>query len=153
MKPAKVITELPVTKNEINDLFLAAKKSIMDGDTSPLKFAVQIKALEELVKALRADKDIRDCIISEVELYGKDADYQGNNISVRETGVKYDFAVCGSSKYNEVMSQIESLTEKKKEIEKFLKVVPDGGMADPETGELISKPVKSSTTSPVIKLK
>ena len=152
MKPV-VFKNLPVTKSGVNDLFISAKELIIEGEADPLKFAVQVKALEELVKQLRADKDIRDCIIEEIAKHGKEADYSGNKLTVRESGVRYDFSQCGSSKYVEIDDSIKDLSEKKKELETFLKTIPETGIADPETGEMLYRPSKKSTTSPVVTLK
>ena len=147
------LNQFPATKQEVIDYFAAAKESILSGDVGPRKFAVQIKAFEELVKRLREDKDIRSLIIDEVAKHGKEANYNGSLIRVSETGVRYDYSVCNSSRWNDLDAQIRGLTEQKKELEKFLQVLPEGGAADPETGEILSRPVKTSTTSPVITLK
>ena len=147
------LSQFPATRQEVRHYFDEAKDSILAGDVPPLKFAVQIKAFEELVKKLRGDKDIRSLIIEEVQKNGKEAEYSGSVIRVSETGVGYDYTVCGSSRWEQLDAQIKRLTEEKKELEKFLQVLPEGGAADPETGEILSRPVKTSTTSPVITLK
>jgi hypothetical protein len=147
------INQFPATRQEVRHYFEDAKASILNGDIEPLRFAVQIKAFEELVKNLREDKDIRSLIIEEVAKSGKEANYSGSVIRVSETGVKYDYSGCGSSKWEELDAEIKRLTEQKKELEKFLQVLPEGGAADPETGEILCRPIRTSTTSPVITLK
>ena len=147
------LSQFPATKQEVKDYFTQAKELIMSGDVEPLKFAVQIKAFEELVKSLREDKDIRSLIIGEVAKHGKEAEFNRSVIRISETGVRYDYSDCNSSRHHVLTEQIKELTEKKKELERFLQVLPEGGAADPETGEILSRPVKTSTTSPVITLK
>lgn len=147
------LNQFPATKQEVTDYFTEAKNSIMAGDMKPIQFAVQIKAFEELVKKLREDKDIRSLIVEDIEREGRQAEFNGSSLRVSETGVRYDYSVCNSSKWNDLNDQIKKLTDEKKALEQFLQVLPEGGAADPETGELLSRPSKTSTTSPVITLK
>jgi hypothetical protein len=67
--------------------------------------------------------------------------------------VKYSYDECGDPVWYDLNRQINDLTEKKKEREKFLQNIPyDKGTVDPDTGVFITRPPKSSKTKVVVKL-
>lgn len=148
-KASSYISLLPQTYSEIKtfvDLFRAEVKA---GYTSPLIVAMQLKAIEELVKILRADPEIRDLIMDEIAKYpDKTIPVNGSKLEKAETGVKYDYSVCNSSALNDLYSQQVTISEKIKAQETFLKSLlnTDNEVFDPQTGERLFPPVKSSTS-------
>lgn len=145
---------VPTSKKEIKIHIESVKETLLNGETDPLQNARTLKALEELINGLRKDPDIRDSIMEEALLYGqKRFDAYGAEYQIKEVGVKYDFDKCNCAELDEINKNIKALTNRKKEIEKTLKALPQGGLADPETGEMLLPPTKTSTTSVTVTLK
>lgn len=153
MEAISVINALPSNKEEVSDFFERVKSNVLANGDNPFKFAVQLKALEVLIDRLRKDNEIQDWIIEEANKEGKGFEFLGNKIEVKEAGVKYDYSVCGDDEWNRLASELVAIGEEKKEREKFLKVLPIGGVADPETGNMIYPPMKTSSTSLFVTLK
>lgn len=149
---AKIATA-PITYVEINNLIHYMKQEILGGDSNPLDVEVQLKAMEECIKQLRSDEDIRDLVLREAEKHGKSFEWRGAKLSVREVGVKYDWASSGDSEWALLDAQIKELSEKRKAREVFLKSIPEMGTVSPDTGETIYRPAKTSTTSIAVTLK
>ena len=137
---------------EIGNVIYEMKAELMSGDYNPLDVELKLKAIEEITKQLRADEDIRAFVMKEAEKYGKSFEWRGAKMSIREVGVKYDYASTGDSEWALLDAQIKELSEKKKAREKFLQAIPVTGTVSPETGEMIYPPAKSSTTSIAVTL-
>lgn len=147
------IAQSPITYVEINNLIYDMKVELLSGDYNPLDVELQLKAMEETIKQLRSDEDIRQFVLSEAEKHGKFFEWRGAKMSIREVGVKYDYSTSGDSEWAILDAQIKELTEKRKAREKFLQNIPEMGTVSPETGETIYRPAKSSTTSIAVTLK
>jgi hypothetical protein len=146
------IAQSPITYVEINNLIYDMKVELLSGDYNPLDVELQLKAMEETIKQLRSDEDIRQFVLSEAEKHGKSFEWRGAKMSIREVGVKYDYSTSGDSEWAILDAQIKELTEKRKAREKFLQNIPEMGTVSPETGETIYRPAKSSTTSITVTL-
>jgi len=147
------ITAMPSTLKGIDDFFLKAKKEILSGKYDPLQIEVYLKAIEDIIKKLRTDKDIKYASITEAYKYKeKTFEVFGAKFNLRETGVKYDYTNTGDVKWERLDSQINDLSIKKKERETFLKTVKEP-IADVEDGYIINPPVKTSTESIAVTLK
>jgi hypothetical protein len=146
------IAQSPITYVEINNLIYDMKVELLSGDYNPLDVELQLKAMEETIKQLRSDKDIRQFVLREAEKHGKSFEWRGAKMSIREVGVKYDYSTSGDSEWAILDAQIKKLTEKRTAREKFLQNIPEMGTVSPETGETIYRPAKSSTTSIAVTL-
>ena len=153
METITIINELPVDYVGIGNLVYEAKKMILSGDHNPLDIEIRLKAMEELVKQLRGDTETKAAVIAEAEKYGKSFEYGGCKISIREGGVKYDYAATGDSEWAILEAQAKEIGEKKKMREKFLQSIPPAGTVSPETGEHIYPPAKTSQTTVAVTLK
>ncbi|WP_418412972.1 hypothetical protein [Alistipes putredinis] len=78
---------------------------------------------------------------------GKSHQFGDCRLEEAEVGVKYDYADCGDSKLYDMYATLESLKADIKERETMLRQLPVSGLADPETGEMLYPPVRSSKTS------
>lgn len=153
MKTLAIINELPVDYVGIGNVVYEAKKTILSGDHNPLDVEIRLKAMEELVKQLRGDADIKAAIIAEAEKYGKSFEYGGCKINIREAGVKYDYASTRDSEWAILDAEAKEIAEKKKAREKFLQSIPTEGTVSPTTGEQIYAPAKTSQTTVAVTLK
>ena len=152
IKALSTIADAPITYVEIGNLIHYMKQELLSGEYNPLDVELKLKAMEETIKQLRSDEEIRAFVLSEAEKYGKSFEWRGAKMSIREVGVKYDYSSTGDSEWAILDAQIKELSEKKKAREKFLQAVPASGTVSPETGEMIYPPAKISTTSIAVTL-
>ena len=107
-------------------------------------------ALEEALKM----QEVKELVAEEIAKYGKTAEIHGAKLTVKETGVKYDFSRCGDPEYNELTARLEELQRKVKERQDFLKHIPASGLTElnEETGEVVfvTPPARSAGESIVI---
>jgi hypothetical protein len=151
-KALSVIYAAPSTYDEIHNFIYKAKQELLNGDYNPLDVEIQLKAMEEIIKQLRADDEIRQAVIDEAEKYGKSFDYRGCKISVREGGVKYDYNNCNDTTWSLLDAEDKAIAEAKKAREKYLQNLPPEGAITPD-GEAICRPAKTSKTTIAVTLK
>jgi len=125
---------MPQSKTEIAAYVSQVKEQILGGYIDGCETAIMLKSLEDTIKALRGDEDIKRFIMQEAEKYGKSFEFKGAKFSIsgRKT---FDFV--DDSEWFILNTQIEELKAKQKERETFLKAVTKP-VADPETGEIIN---------------
>lgn len=144
-------TLLNLNKDYIGSLTTQAKNLLMNGEIDEMKLFVTAKKglelfsqLEKAVRPFAEDK----ARLSKGEVYA----LHGTEITETMNGVRYDFSNCNDSEWDDLNAKITALDEKKKEREKFLKTLTKA-IADPETGEIISPPVKSGKLGLNVKIK
>ena len=109
--------------------------------------AEALAAMEELIKNVRTDERFVQFLRDELAKYhGRLITNSGAKIETCEAGVSYDYS--NNGEWRELDQQIKILTEQRKVMEEKLRTVSSGRMAvDPETGEVIEGPVKSSKST------
>lgn len=158
------VLELLDTNKSQRESFVEDLLMRMDGGVNPLKVHVQIKCMQELIERLldsekypKTAKRYKGMILSEAEKYGKKFEFHSATIQQKEVGVKLDWSKTEDSKIIDLLIMQETLEERIKARQEFLKTVPDSGLVitDEETGETrkVFKPAKSSTTSISVSLK
>lgn len=156
-KTSSYITVLPTTQSEIYTFIEQFRAEMSSGYIEATKVAIQLKAMEELIKQLRADPIIRDLIMEEVDKHPEKVfEIQGAKFEKSETGVKYDFTGCNSSVWNDLNDKRKKIDESVKEEEKRLKSLlfnENIEAYDKNTGEKINPPSKTSNTYVKIILK
>lgn len=127
------------TKSNIGRYAEDMVQDILDGNYDPIKAVVNIKSIYESFGKFLKDKRITDLVVREIEKYGKECTVNGVTLRLGNTGVKYDYTICGDPIYNDLKHQIDDLTGRIKEREKFLAGIPYGGieLTNPETGEIV----------------
>lgn len=151
-----VINLMPSGKEQVSSFVRTIKSEILANDKNPLPILVQLKYAERTIAEILKDDEIDDHFLKEFQLYNKDENVIVNGAELRqgETGSKYLYADSGDPVWNDLNSQIEELTKKRKEREKFLINIPyDNGVVDPETGLFITRPPKTSKTKVIVTLK
>lgn len=143
-----------LSKSQVIDLFVETKDQIMSGEQSPLKTAVHLKALEELIKKLRTDEQIQDYTLEEALKDGaKTFKMYGAEIQIKEMGTKYDFSGCNDSLLDDLYKQMNVLKGKIKTRENMLKSISEDSPAVSMEGEILNPPIKKSKTGISITLK
>jgi hypothetical protein len=139
---------------------------IMDNGTSAIRVAEMFKFIEETQKQLKEITDengknnFTDLVREEITKNSDDGktytSKSGNTFEIVEAGVKYDYSVCGDPIWNRLNAELESIKEKIKEREVYLKTIksatPVGNVLDNDTSELhenveLYPPVKTSTST------
>jgi hypothetical protein len=157
---------LDLTKKGVMTAAQNIYSDIMDNGTSAVRVAEMFKFIEETHKQLKEITDengkntfteiVRDEITKNADDGKTLVSKSGNTFELAETGTKYDYSVCGDPIWNRLTSEVETLKEKLKEREVYLKtikkVTPVGNVLDNDTSELhenveLYPPVKTSTSS------
>ena len=143
-----------LSKSQVIDLFVETKKQIMSGEQSPLKTAVHLKALEELIKKLRTDEQIQDYTLEQALLENaKTFTAYGAEIQIKEMGTKYDFTGCNDSLLDGLYDEMNELKTKIKDRELMLQTIKEDSPAVSLEGEILNPPIKRSKTGISITLK
>lgn len=124
-----------------------AVSAVVNGDIDPIKAHINVSRMEAAIKLYKDNDDVRRITLDELSKYGKTATFGDCKLEEAETGVRYDYSGCGDSKLTELYGRMEGLKAEIKAREDMLKHLQPQGAADPETGEIMYPPVKSSKTS------
>ena len=143
-----------LSKSQVIDLFVETKDQIMSGDQDPLKVAVHLKALEELISKLRKDEQIQDYTLEQALNEGeKTFTIYGAEMQIKESGVKYDYSNCNDSLLDGLYDKMTLLKEQIKDRETMLKTISEDNPAVSLDGEILNPPLKTSKTGIAITLK
>ena len=131
--------------------------NIEDESVDPLKIHLQLKSLIDISEQLLENETYRKYLLSAAEKNGKKFTYQNAEFSIKEVGTRYNWDNCDDIELTDLLLQNESLKEKLKVKQDFLKKVPIAGLAvlNEETGETykVYPPSKSSTTAVSVTLR
>ena len=152
MNAISTLTVLPTSKTDIEKYVNLIKEDILSGYINPLETALMLKSCEDIVKALRADEEIKQCIELEADKYSeKTIEFRGAKIG-KSDKTTWDFSNCEDSIYNDLTSRINQLTAEKKGREMWLKTIKTPTV-DQSTGELINPPATTHQSILSITLK
>lgn len=157
MSATSIVALFQTDKTERKTFVEQVVNSVCEGESKPLDIHLQIKAMEEIIEAIKSDQRYRDVLITEARNNGSKFEYQNAKIDIREVGTKYDYSMCNDAKIVELKAKEAQIKSEVKEREDFLKKVPLEGIEilDNDTSELIRiyPPSKTSTTSVVVTMK
>lgn len=145
------IEGMPTSKQAIQVMANDIIQHVESGEDNPLDVFVKVKALEEALKI--AKQSIEDKALEEAEKYGKGVfAHMGANITVRETGVKYDYTSVSS--WKSIQDKIDELKEQQKVIETMARAATsDHPYVDAESGEVCIGVPRQSKTAITISFK
>ena len=122
------IIEAPLKKQEQNAISEAAIEQILSGDVNPLQIEMRLRALENIIKTIRDNPQVKDAVIDEAAKYsGKTFDLFGCVVTKSQKTTK-NYKTCN----DEVLATLENAV-------KARKAALDAGV-DPSTGEMLTKP-------------
>lgn len=130
----------------INELANNAIHSIREGEVDPITAHINLSRMEAAIKRVKDNIDVRDITLRELAKYGKKHAFGDCTLEEAEAGVKYDYSICGDSELSELESARFEIEAKIKARQAFLKHIPISGIADPNTGEVVYPPARSSKT-------
>lgn len=133
------LSHLPETRQQIQSFVSSAKLEILNGQWSAQELLYKKKMIDETLKQLFDDEDVKLYLMDEIDKFGKEGvSFQDAKIEIKSKRI-FDFSGCNDSYYQKNKSDMESLKKTVSEREKFLKTLQKP-MADPETGEVINPP-------------
>lgn len=126
-------------KQDLQDAAVHVYNSIVDGYLDPRETLVLSKKIQEFGKNIEAlTRPIAEGVTVPVQKGGEII--LGASVIEKAAPSKYDFSVCGDSTYDELIKEKERIDELIKKRETFLKTIPDEGVADTTSGEVINPP-------------
>jgi len=147
------ITVLPSNKVELAMYSRKIKSEILANDRDPLLILKQFKFVEKLIADLLTDKELDDHFLNEANKYKeKTFDHLDCKFTIKEVDVKYDYNSCGDPVWIDLQKEFETLKEKLKQRESFLKTVDENGFVEPGTGVYVNCAPKSSKTKVTVRL-
>ena len=145
-----------LTKTERREFVTRLVEKLDVGEANPLQVHKQVKCMEDLIKQITANEDYRKHLLDEAGKYGKSFELHGAKYQVKEAGTKYDYSQCNDPELWAMQHELDKLTEKVKNRQKFLQLAPSEGIEvlEDQTGEVyrIYPPSKISTTTVSITL-
>lgn len=148
-------SSLPSNRQELAAFSRMLKDEILAADKEPLPILVKLKIIEKIIADVLKDEEIKHYFLKEFQFYEREKQIKVNGATLeqRETGVRYDYNDTGDIVWMDLDKQIKELTEKRKEREKFLQNIPyNEGFVDPNNGNFITRPPKSSETQVIVKI-
>jgi hypothetical protein len=147
-----VLRQMPDSLDGVKNFVQISKEMIMSGYIDALSVAVMLKGWETAIETLRKDPQIEEMILREVEKYGKSTTYNGCTLTIKQVGTKYDYSDCNDSVLEHAQAQIDTWTQVAKDRQTMLKTLKDT-VANPDTGEVMYPPKKSSSDKVTVQLK
>lgn len=152
---AQLITlrNFPKTKKDREVFVAEAAELILSGEQNPLEYEIMLKNLEETIKDIRKNSDVKSAISNEAYKYHeKTFEFKGAKITKTQR-TAYDFASCEDSTWEMLQSEKKRIDQEIKDREAFLKAIKYGmEVADVNTGAIIKPANFTSTEFLTIKL-
>ena len=103
----------PLTKATINESVEKLKTLFLDGPVSPLKTAIELKAMERAIEIVTKDKEVKEAVLDEARKYNdRDMQIQGAKFRVGTSAPSWDFT--GSEQWVETDTEIKRLIKLRK---------------------------------------
>jgi hypothetical protein len=135
-----------LSKKQIADLAEQSVNNVLE-QGNVFQVAEALAAMEEFVKNIRKDERFVAFLRDELTKHrGRLTTSSGARIEVCEAGVAYDYS--SNAEWKELDQQIKILIEQRKIVEENLRKLAPGRMVvDPETGEVLEGPIKTSKST------
>jgi len=149
MTPVSVIRLMPESKDQVELFIKGATEQILNGQVDPLEAAVYLKTMEDVLKGIRDNKEIKEMI--RFEVIEKGGEINLGNAKIKNIDrPNWDYSK--DTHWNDLKNKIELLNEHRKNREKMLQIL-EKEVADPETGEMIFPAKKTTIQYPRVTLK
>lgn len=135
-----------LTKQQIADLADEIVGQVLE-EGNVFQVAEALAAMEEFVKTVRKDERYVQFLRDElVKYHGRLITASGAKIETCEAGVSYDYS--GNAEWRELEAERFEIERRKKALEEKLRLLAPGRVAvDPETGEVLEGPQKTSKST------
>lgn len=135
-----------LSKNQINQLADDAVGAVLD-EGNVFGVAEALAAMEEFVKAVRRDERYVQFLRDELaKHHGRLITTSGAKIEMCEAGVSYNYS--SNAEWCALEAERFEIERKKKAVEEKLRLLAPGRVAvDPDTGEMLEGPLKTSKST------
>lgn len=135
-----------LSKKQIADLADESVGHVLE-DGNVFQVAEALAAMEEFVKTVRRDERYIQYLRDELaKHHGRLVTTSGAKIEACEAGVSYDYS--GNAEWRELEAARYEVERRKKALEEKLRLLAPGRVAvDPETGEMLEGPQKTSKST------
>ena len=135
-----------LSKKQIADMADESVGRVLE-DGNVFEVAEALAAMEEFVKTVRKDERYVQYLRDELaKHHGRLVTASGAKIEVCEAGVAYDYS--GNAEWRELEAARYEIERRKKAVEEKLRLLAPGRVAvDPETGEMLEGPQKTSKST------
>ncbi len=138
----------PMTISERKAFVEGVIEGINEGTIHPIRLAVYLKSLEDILKAVKEHYNVKEAIRDAADLYPEKT-FGAFGAEITKTGrTTYNFAVCNDPVLDQL---IDEQTRLKAMIEARQEMLKTG--VNPETGETFTKPVPITNSFLTIKLR
>jgi len=139
MTPASVIRLMPESKEQIAVFVNSAVDQILSGQVNSLEAALYLKAMEDVVKGIRENKDVKESIRFDLLESDGRATIGNATVAIVDRSV-YDYSA--DLHWSDLDKQIRKLSELRKSREQLLQKL-EKEVADPDTGKIITPATKT----------
>jgi len=147
---SSILSLFETTKDQRQTFAEAAIADVENGTRSAIDMHLQLKCMGDIIERITGDKNFRDYLVIEATNRGKSFEVHNAKFSLRELGGKWDYSQTNDQVLFDLEKQQESIKAQIAERQKLLKTIPAGGMADPETGNMIFKAAAPATSTTVV---
>jgi hypothetical protein len=135
-----------LSKKQIADMADESVMQLLD-DGNVFQVAEALAAMEEFVKTVRKDERYIQYLRDELaKHHGRLVTASGAKIEACEAGVSYDYS--SNAEWRELEAERFEIERRKRALEEKLRILAPGRVAvDPETGEMLEGPLKTSKST------
>jgi hypothetical protein len=135
-----------LSKKQISELAEESVERVLE-EGNVFQVAEALAAMEEFVKTVRKDERYVQFLRDELaKHHGRLVTASGAKIEMCEAGVSYDYT--SNAEWRELEAERFEIERRKKALEEKLRLLTPGRVAvDPETGEVLEGPQKSSKST------
>ena len=141
------LKRLVTGKDQIQAFADGVINEVKEGAQNPLEVKILITALKKSLEII--EDGIKDSVLSEATKHGKNFEFKGARVTIKENGTKYDYSGCCYHNWMHYDSQEKNAKSHKQEAEAFLKGLKEPiTVVDELTGEVVKvyPPIKTSST-------
>lgn len=135
-----------LSKKQLADMADESVGQVLE-DGNVFQVAEALAAMEEFVKTVRKDERYIQFLRDELaKHHGRLVTASGAKIEMCEAGVSYDYS--GNAEWRELETERFEIERRKRAVEDKLKILAPGRIAvDPDTGEMLEGPQKTSKST------
>lgn len=142
-KTLALFKDFPQTKEDIRKFQTAIKLDLLSGEVNILQPYVKLRMLQEALTILK-DEFIEDEVLLQLEKYPEKSPFiYGCQMTKKSAAGSWNYKVCDDQALVDLEIKQVAIDEAIKARKAFLQAIPLEGTADPSTGEVINKAIKT----------
>lgn len=154
MSALEIFRGFPTTKADITAAVRNIKEEILSGDYSALEIDLHLKKMEEVVKGIRDDKEVKSAVLSELEKYPEKTIKNYGCEITKTSRSTYDYDLCNDIVLQDLEREFQRVSEALKDRQKFLQGIRESLVVVTDDGSIdtIYPPAKKSSETFSIKI-